>query len=109
MVYTYDGGANVGTTTVSVRLPEEDVADIERAAASMGVERSTFIRLTLGRGVQALALEAALDRYRRGEVTLSRAAEMAGLSLREVILKLRDHGVALSYGVDDLTTDLQTR
>ena len=46
--------------------------------------------------------------YRRGEVTLSRAAEMADLSIREMILKLRDQDVTLSYGPDELATDLQS-
>ena len=59
------------------------------------------------RGAQALLLERACDAYRRGEVTLSRAAEMADLHLRDMILKLSDHDLELSYGRDDLEADLK--
>ena len=96
------------TVTVSLRLPASEAERLQRAAQGMGVERSTLLRLALRRGAQALLLERACDTYRRGEVTLSRAAEMADLSLREMILKLRDQGVTLSYGPDELTADLQS-
>ena len=45
--------------------------------------------------------------YRNGEVTLSRAAEMADLSVRSMIFELQHHGLELSYGVNDLAEDLQ--
>ena len=41
-------------------------------------------------------------------VTLSRAAEMADLHMREMSLKLREQDVTLSYGPDELATDLQS-
>jgi predicted HTH domain antitoxin len=95
------------TVTVSVRLPEDDAARLESAAEGMGVERSTFLRWAVRRGAQALMLECACDAYRKGEVTLSRAAEVANLSLRDMMLKMHDQGVELSYGLDDFATDLQ--
>ena len=95
------------TVTVSLRLPAAEAERLERAAQGMGVERSTLLRLALRRGAQALLLERARDAYRRGEVTLSRAAEMADLNLREMILKLREQDVTLSYGPDELATDLR--
>ncbi len=95
------------TVTVSVRLPEADADRLQRAAAGMGLDRSTFLRWAVERGAQALMLERACDAYRKGEVTLSRSAEMAGLSVRDMILKLHDQGVELNYGLDDLAMDLQ--
>ena len=96
------------TVTVSVRLPASEAERLERAAQGMGVERSTLLRLALRHGAQALLLERACDAYRRGELTLSRAVEMADLNVREMILKLRDQGVTLSYGPDELSVDLQS-
>lgn len=95
------------TVTVSVRLPEDDADRLQRAASGMGLDRSTFLRRALERGAQALMLERACDAYRRREVSLSRAAEMAGLSQRDIMLKLHDQGVELNYGQDDLAKDLQ--
>ncbi|MDD9987905.1 MAG: UPF0175 family protein [Spirochaetaceae bacterium] len=80
---------------------------LEGTAQAMGVDRSTVLRWAVRRGASALLLECACDAYRRGEVTLSRAAEIAGLSLRDLILRLRDQDVELNYGPEDLAADLQ--
>ena len=97
----------MGTVTVSLRLPESEVSRLESTAQTMGVDRSTLLRWAVRRGASALLLECACDAYRRREVTLSRAAEVAGLSLRDMILRLRDQDVELNYGPEDLAADLQ--
>ena len=97
----------MGTVTVSLRLPESEVSRLESTAQALGVDRSTLLRWAVRRGASALLLECAFDAYRRGDVTLSRAAEIAGLSLRDMILKLRDQDVELNYGPEDLAADLQ--
>lgn len=105
--YTSCGFVYVGTVTVSLRLPESEVSRLESTAQALGVDRSTLLRWAVRRGASALLLECACDAYRRGDVTLSRAAEIAGLSLRDMILKLRDQDVELNYGPEDLAADLQ--
>ena len=92
---------------MSLRLPESEVSRLESTAQALGVDRSTLLRWAVKRGASALLLECAFDAYRRGDVTLSRAAEIAGLSLRDMILKLRDQDVELNYGPEDLAADLQ--
>ena len=49
----------------------------------------------------------ACQAYRDGEATLSRAAEIAGLTLRDMMLKMQSANLELNYGVDDLVKDLQ--
>ncbi len=92
---------------MSLRLPESEVSRLESTAQAMGIDRSTLLRWAVRRGASALLLECACDAYRRGDVTLSRAAEIAGLSLRDMILKLHDQDVELNYGPEDLAADLQ--
>lgn len=95
------------TVTVSLRLPESEVSQLESTAQALGVDRSTLLRWAVRRGTSALLFERACDAYRRGEVTLSRAAEIAGLSLRDLILRLRDQDLVLNYDPEDLAADLQ--
>jgi len=95
------------TVTVSVQLPESEAARLDRAAREMGVDRSTFLTLAVRRGAQALMLERVCGAYRNQEVTLSRAAEMAGLSARAMILEVQRHGMELNYPVNELAQDLQ--
>ena len=97
----------MSTMTLSVRLPESDVKRFEKLANELGTLRPDFLRQALKRGVDDLMFERACHVYRSGEATLARAAEIAGLSLPEMISKLRDADLELSYGVAELRRDMQ--
>ena len=94
------------TVTISMRLPKTEVERLERLAAELGIERPTLLKRALRRGAEDLMFERATQAYRSGEATLSRAADLAGLSLRDMILRLKDAHLELNYGVEDLEKDL---
>ena len=95
------------TVTVSMRLPRDEVARLERLAEELGTERPTLLKRALRRGAEDLMFERACRAYRAGEATLSRAADMAGLPLRDMILRLKNADLELNYGVDELEEDLR--
>ncbi len=95
------------STTISMRLPTREVRRLERLARELGTERPTFLKRALARGAADLMFERARQAYRDGEATLSRAAEIAGLTLRDMLLEMRNADLELNYGVDDLAKDLQ--
>jgi len=95
------------SVTVSMRLSTAEAERLERQAREMGIERPTFLKRALRRGVCDLLFERGCEAYRRGEVTLSRAAEIAGLSLRDMMVRMQRADLELSYGVDDLARDLR--
>jgi hypothetical protein len=95
------------SVTVSLRLSTAEAESLERQAREMGIERPTFLKRALRRGACDLLFERGCDAYRRGEVTLSRAAEIAGISLRDMIVRMQRADLELSYGVDDLARDLR--
>ena len=76
-------------------------------AARLPLERSTLLKQALLRGSAQVLFEYACEAYRRREVTLSRAGELAGITLREFLLRLPDADLQLNYGVSDLTRDLE--
>jgi len=82
------------------------VEQLQQLAEHLGVDRSTLLKQVMRRGYTAELFDHACNAYRRGEVTLSRAAEMAHLSLRDIILRLRPAGLELNYGPEDLKRDL---
>ena len=94
------------TVTISMRLPQSEVAKLEKLATDLGMERPTLLKRALRRGVEDLMFERACQAYRAGEATLSRAAEFAGLPLRDMIRRMKDADLELSYGVDELQKDL---
>jgi len=95
------------TVTISLRLPRSEVGRLEKLAGQLGSERSAFLKRALQRGAADLMFEQACQVYRDGEASLSRAAEMAGLSLRDMLHRLRSADLELNYTVDDLAKDLQ--
>ena len=95
------------TVTISMRLQRDEVGQLAEAARQSGMERSTFLKRALRRGAQDMMFEKACDAYRRGEATLSRAAEMAGVSLRDMLLRLRGADLQLNYTAEDLDKDLR--
>jgi len=59
------------------------------------------------RGAADLVFDGACQAYRDGSATLSRAAEMAGLTLRDMLIRMRDADLEMNYDVSDLRKDLQ--
>ncbi len=107
-MYTDDGVVNMSdTVTISMRLPSSDVSRLETAAGALGMDRATFFKMALRLGSAEVLLEQAAGAYRRGEVTLSRAAEITGVSLHELIARMDQLDLEMKYGLDDLETDLR--
>lgn len=94
------------TITLSMRIPVSDAARLDKVARDLDLERPTFLKQALKRGSADLMFEGACRAYRNGEVTLSRAAEMADVTLREMLLRMQDSGLEMNYGVTDLQKDL---
>lgn len=73
------------TRNLTVRLDEEVFREIERAAELDRSDRSTVARALLMMGIKEAKKKRALDMYRDGKCTLWKAAQLAGISLREMI------------------------
>jgi len=97
----------MSSVTISLRLPQSEVGRLDKLARELGTERPTFLKRALQRGASDLMFERACQAYRDGEATLSRAAEIAGITLREMMHKMRSADLELNYDVGDLERDLQ--
>jgi predicted HTH domain antitoxin len=97
----------MSTTTLSIRVPSAEAAQWARLASQVGLDRATLLKQALREGCSEVLLERAGAAYRKGHVSLSRAAEMAGVSLRDMMIRLHPAGLTLNYGVDDLAEDMR--
>jgi len=97
----------MSTTTIATRVNAEEAALIEVLAEMEGCDRSTLIRSILRRGIKALRRDRAIAAYRSEEVTLSRAAELAGLSIWDFLALMPSEQLELHYDVDEFEDDLQ--
>jgi predicted HTH domain antitoxin len=93
--------------TVSVRLPEEDEAQLDEVAALLETDRSTTMRRALREGLATLRERHAVERYQSGDVSVNQAARLAGLSIGEWLELASRRGLTTQLDGTDLTFDAE--
>ena len=96
----------MGTITLSTRLGADEAQKIDELAADLGLDRGALLKQLIRKGLKDIQTDRALDAYRRGTITLSRAAEIAALSLRDILLRLPEESIELNYDVRELQRDM---
>lgn len=91
--------------TISARVPDDLEAELETYIDEEHLDRSTAIRKLLAEGLDEWRLEHALERLEQGEVTFTRAADLAGVDTWEFARLAHDHGITWVDG-DHLEADL---
>ena len=91
--------------TVSARIPHDMDKEVKQLMREERLERSAAVRKLLHLGLDRYRQERALGRLAAGTVTLSRAAEIARLSLWEFADVVRDRKVG--WVADDALDDLK--
>ena len=94
------------TVTISTRLTKDEAKRIDQLAKEEGLDRSAFVKKMLRQGVKEFKLSRALTAYRRGKVSLSRAAEIAEMSVRDILSFLAAEKVELNYDLEELQQDM---
>ena len=97
----------MATVTLSTRLTDKEACKIDELASSLGLDRGALLKQLIRKGLKETQTERALDAYRHGTISLSRAAEIADLSLRDMLLRLPEQSLELNYDVGELRRDLE--
>jgi len=92
---------------MSARLPKEKVDLIEEIAREEKVDKSTVLDRALDHYIREWKLQRAIASYEDGAATLPRVAEIAGLSVWEMIDVLAKRKTEPQYDVEDLEEDLK--
>ena len=93
--------------TVTTRIPEEDEALLAELQEEMSADRSEVLRRLIRQGLADWRREKALDSLREHEVTLRRAAEIAGVDYAEMLTLASEEGIDVGYTTEDLERDLE--
>ncbi len=93
--------------TVSATLSEEEDALIQELADLEGADRAGLINTLLRQGIKEFRMRRAADAYRREEVSLSKAAELAGVSLWDFIAGMDREALEIHYGPEEFEQDLR--
>ena len=95
------------SVTLSTRLKREEADKIDELAAELGLDRGALLKQLIRKGYKDIQTKRALDGYQRGLWSLSRAAEMAGLSLRDILLRLPEEAIELNYDMQEIERDIR--
>jgi len=93
--------------TVTTRVSDDIAKDLKKISKEEELDMSSVVRRLLSRSIREWKVEHALEEYRKGRITLWKAARYAGVSLREMMDLAASRGVSLQYTVDDLKEDFE--
>lgn len=98
---------NMKERLIAFRLPLEIEREIEKFASLEDTDKSKIIRGFLLKGIREKKIENSLKQYQKGRVSLSKAAELSGISLWEMIDIVRERKIPAQYGMKELEEDLE--
>jgi len=78
---------------ITIRIQDDLLKEIDSLAKEMGVDRSDVIRMLLMKSLREEKISRALRMYVNDEVSLERAAEIAGIPLADFIIELIKRGI----------------
>jgi predicted HTH domain antitoxin len=92
---------------VTARMSDEELGLLDRLAEQRGESRSEAIREAIRRGAQEELTRIALQRYSEGDVGMRGAAQIAGLTIAEMMDEASDRGVLTNYDDTELAGDVE--
>ena len=93
--------------TISIRIPIEEFEELKRISDDSGVGRSTVLRDVLDRGIRDKKLDLAIEKFRKREVTLWKAAKIANVPLTKFLEILADEGLEFHYKPDEVEAEFE--
>lgn len=92
---------------VSVRLKEDFMKEAQKLAKLEMVDKSVIIREALEKGFSEIKLKIALEMFSKGKASTSEAAEIAGLSVGEMMDEIVKRGLKPDITKEDLKGSLE--
>lgn len=92
---------------VTTRIPEDDEELLSELENEMSADRAEVLRRLIRKGLAEWRKERAIEQLRDHQVTLRKAAEVAGVSYVEMLSIASDAGLDIGYTTEDLERDLE--
>ena len=94
------------TITISARIYKSQLERIEKLARKQGIDKSDALRKLVEEGLKAERVQEALQLLRENKITVWRAAEIAGISYREMLRILKVENVPFPLSAEELKREL---
>lgn len=92
---------------VAARIPRELEEEIENFMKDKGLDKSAAIRKILEIGLNEWKKSRAIESYRLNRITLWKASQIAGISLREMMDELNRQKIPIHVSVRDIEEDIK--
>ncbi|KYK31227.1 MAG: hypothetical protein AYK19_04090 [Theionarchaea archaeon DG-70-1] len=92
---------------ISIRPSKEIEKKLEKLIDLEKTERSTLIRRVLAIGIDEELKKCALQLFKDKKVSLAKAAEIADISIREMMDLIKDKGISLHITIEDIQEDFE--
>jgi predicted HTH domain antitoxin len=92
---------------LSIRPTEETEEKLEKLIEIEKMEKSVLIRKLLNIGVDKELKNCALKLFKENRVTLAKAAEIADVSVREMMDLIQDSELSLHISAEDIQRDFE--
>lgn len=92
---------------ISIRPTEEIERKLERLIGIEKMERSALIRRILDIGIAEDLKKHALELFRDKKVSLAKAAEIADISVREMMDLIKEKGISLHITTEEIVEDFE--
>jgi len=91
--------------TLSIAIEEETLRLLDEVASYYALSRPQLVQKLLREGMRVARLDHAAELYARREVTLERAAELAGVTIYEMMAHLRERDIPTQRRARDIRAD----
>lgn len=95
------------TTPIVARVEDPLAKDIEFFSKIEKLDKSAVIRRLLAKAVKEEKIELALKRYRKNEISIAGAAEIANIPLADMLRIAAENKIPLHYSKEDLLRDFK--
>ncbi|KKN62826.1 hypothetical protein LCGC14_0507780 [marine sediment metagenome] len=86
---------------MNLRLDEDLIKEFEELAEQQNLDRSSLFKKILIEGLHHERLSFAIQKYALKEISIEKAAEIAKISLYELIHKMSQLGISSNLTVED--------
>ena len=87
---------------IGIRVDKDWIEKIEELSKEENLDRSSAMRLLLKEGYENLMKKKAMQEYKSGKITISKAAEKANCTIWEIEQYMIQKGFRSQYSIEDL-------
>ena len=95
------------TATITTRVGEKILAEIDQFSKEKQMDRATFLRNLIVEGLSIEKRNKVLSMYKERKISLAKAAEILNIDIWQMIDMIKEENLYLDYSDEELSEDLK--